>query len=839
MRAVALAIICSGFFLLSATADTIHVPGDQPTIQAGIDAAVDGDTVLVATGSYTGMGNRLINTQGKAITLRSENGPGTCIIDAESDFYDEYNTFIIDTGETRKTVISGFTIRGGRPAGIVITESSPTIRDCVIEGNRFGITLEDIEDIAGALIKSSTITGNSKAGISGSNGGSTIISDCLIHGNLDSGIYLYHGQFEILNCFISGNSTDYDGGGIHCYWSSADIRNCFIVDNHADDNGGGIYCSGNFSPDIRNCTIVDNRANDDGGGICSSDYSNPVVENCIIAGNSAATGDQISLVWVSSSTHLTISYSDVFGEINVDPGCHLNTGPGLIDEDPLFAEGPEGSHYLSQTAAGQAVTSPCVDTGNPESEMINGTTRTDSVADTGVVDMGFHYEPVVDDGLPDTHILSGPETGSWTSFPVVVFTFTGEDDSFPASELSYSWRFDNDPWSAWSPTTWAAIDDMDGNGEYIVFEVRTRDPEGDIDPTPEARWFRNDSSYMFIVDNLVAGPGPGPGNPPLVRTMYGQMVAYGVYRYGVNVAAGDIDGDGTDEVITGPGPGAEFGPHVRCFEPEGTTVLDADFMAYGTLKYGVNVAAGDVDGDGYDEIITGAGPGAVFGPHVRGWNWDGGPEISSIPGINFFAYGTLKYGVNAACGDIDGDGTDEIITGAGPGAVFGPHVRGWRFDGSAISPISDVNWFAFGTPKWGVNVACGDLDGDGIDEIITGAGPGPSFGAHVRAWDHDGAGIAQMPGVSFFAYPDTLYGVVVAAANLDSFYGDACDELITMPGPDPQSRQVIQAWDVDGGDVQHNPSLPQSGINCFYDDWLTHGGRLAGSRNGWVPSVNE
>ncbi len=223
MRAVALAIICSGFFLLSATADTIHVPGDQPTIQAGIDAAVDGDTVLVATGSYTGMGNRLINTQGKAITLRSENGPGTCIIDAESDFYDEYNTFIIDTGETRKTVISGFTIRGGRPAGIVITESSPTIRDCVIEGNRFGITLEDIEDIAGALIKSSTITGNSKAGISGSNGGSTIISDCLIHGNLDSGIYLYHGQFEILNCFISGNSTDYDGGGIHCYWSSADI----------------------------------------------------------------------------------------------------------------------------------------------------------------------------------------------------------------------------------------------------------------------------------------------------------------------------------------------------------------------------------------------------------------------------------------------------------------------------------------------------------------------------------------------------------------------------------------------------------------------------------------
>ncbi len=326
---------------------------------------------------------------------------------------------------------------------------------------------------------------------------------------------------------------------------------------------------------------------------------------------------------------------------------------------------------------------------------------------------------------------------------------------------------------------------------------------------------------------LVCGPGPGPDNPTLARvfdhaspgTVQAEWNCYGVQKYGLNVACGDIAGDLQDEVISGAGPGAVFGPHVRGFDGQGTPLPGVSFMAYGTLKYGVNVGAGDIDGDGYDEIISGAGPGAVFGPHVRGWNVDGG-EAQPMSGVSYFAYGTLKYGVNVACGDIDGDGYDEIISGAGPGAVFGPHVRGWNVDGGSASSIPGVSYFAYGTLKYGVNVACGDIDGDGMDEIITGPGPGAIFGTHIRAWNCDGGAAQAISSVSFNAYQGLIYGAAVGSADVD---GDGFDEILTMPGPGPENDASLAVWNVDGGPVSAGIAFPA------YDGLgLGYGGRVAG-----------
>jgi len=305
---------------------------------------------------------------------------------------------------------------------------------------------------------------------------------------------------------------------------------------------------------------------------------------------------------------------------------------------------------------------------------------------------------------------------------------------------------------------------------------------------------------------LAAGPGPDGDNGVEVRlfdprntsSWWSDFVPYELTGYGVNVACGDLDGDGYDEVITGPGPGPGHPPLVAGFSPRGEMLFE--YPAYGVPRYGVNVAAGDIDGDGVDEILTGAGPGAVYGPHVRGWKWQGGMSATPVAGAGFLAYGTHRWGVNVAAGDIDGDGIYEIVTGAGPGAVFGPHVRGWHFDGAGTLPLQAVSFFAYGTLKWGVNVACGDIDGDGIDEILTGAGPGEVFGSHVRAFDYDGAAVAAIPGVSYFAYPSLPhgFGAVVACGDVDN---DRVAEIITAPGPCLEYPAWIKTWNYDGDEL--------------------------------------
>ena len=306
---------------------------------------------------------------------------------------------------------------------------------------------------------------------------------------------------------------------------------------------------------------------------------------------------------------------------------------------------------------------------------------------------------------------------------------------------------------------------------------------------------------------LVVGPGAAPGNPPLVRVfpcsqgashLY-EWSAYGTPQWGVNVTTGDTNGDGTDVILTGAGPGAIYGPHVRGFSLSGTPVTGLNFLAYGTNKYGVNVAAGDIDGDGNDEILTGAGPGAVFGPHVRGFDHDGGASVSPVPGVSFFAYGTLKWGVNVACGDVDGDGYDEILTGAGPGAVFGPHVRGWNVDGAAAAAMPGLSFLAYGSNRYGVRVTCGDLDGDGMAEIVTTPGPSPVFGAHVRGWNYDGSALTPINGINFFAWPAATarYGATAyAGADLDE---DGRDDLVVGAGPDPEMQTPVLVYRYEGG----------------------------------------
>jgi hypothetical protein len=141
---------------------------------------------------------------------------------------------------------------------------------------------------------------------------------------------------------------------------------------------------------------------------------------------------------------------------------------------------------------------------------------------------------------------------------------------------------------------------------------------------------------------------------------------------------------------------------------------------------------------------------------VRGWNYDGN-AIAAMSTVSFLAYSTNQWGVNAVCGDIDGDGIDEIVTGPGPGSVFGPHVRGWNCDGGAVTPLSGVSFFAYDGSLYGVRLAALDLDGDGTDELLTVPGPDPLWPAQVKGWNVDGGSAAAIGSIDFDAYGDMGY----------------------------------------------------------------------------------
>lgn len=275
------------------------------------------------------------------------------------------------------------------------------------------------------------------------------------------------------------------------------------------------------------------------------------------------------------------------------------------------------------------------------------------------------------------------------------------------------------------------------------------------------------------------------------------FLAYGAGHFGTVVASGNIDADPYGEILTGPGPGDVYGPLVRGFVRDGSAMAKISFYAYGTLRYGVNVRTGDVDADSFDELLSGAGPGAVFGPHVRLFDYDG-VVISPTSNGSFFAYGTLKYGVNVASGDLDQDGFEEILTGPGPSPVFSPNVRGWNIDGVGVSTMGNVNFDAYGSAGYGVAVSAGDLDGDLAAEIACAPGPGPGSGARFVGFGIVGGQVASLPGFDVTPFPSS-YGGWVATGDVAL---DATDELVCGAGRDPAQGSTVLSFGYEDQRVQ-------------------------------------
>ena len=228
--------------------------------------------------------------------------------------------------------------------------------------------------------------------------------------------------------------------------------------------------------------------------------------------------------------------------------------------------------------------------------------------------------------------------------------------------------------------------------------------------------------------------GTDTGGAPVVQINYVNgsnqlFYAYSsAYTGGVRVAIGDINGDGFDDLITGTGVGG--GPHIKVFDLRGgLPVCVASFFAFEpNFTGGTYLATGNINGDGYADIIIGAGVGG--GPRVKTYYGTNGYLVDNFlapPNLDFFAYDpNFRGGVVVAAGDRDADGVDDIITGAGVGG--GPNVRSFN----AASVMID-NFFAFNPAiTTGIFIAAGYVNGDSIADILVGTGRGTP--TYIRAF---------------------------------------------------------------------------------------------------------
>ncbi len=293
-----------------------------------------------------------------------------------------------------------------------------------------------------------------------------------------------------------------------------------------------------------------------------------------------------------------------------------------------------------------------------------------------------------------------------------------------------------------------------GAGRLNIAQALAIAPSFGATAASEVEW----NGSRSLVVSVASGAPPtvtrfdGAGNELTSFDAYG-----GAFSGGVRVAMGDVDGDGVDEIVTVAGPGG--GPQVRVFENDGS--LRGQFFAYDQDQHhGVFVAAGDVDGDGVDEIIV--SPDAGGGGEVRIFDMNGEQREFFRP------FDATSKSLRVAAGDVDGDGEDEIVVGLGAGGR--PRVRVYEASGAFIAEFD-----AYApTYNKGIFVGTGDVDGDGVEEIVTGTDVGG--GPHVRVFNKRGNVRA-----SFFAYDEAFRGGVrIAVGDID---GNGTAEIYTAAGP--------------------------------------------------------
>lgn len=358
-------------------------------IQEAVDAAAEGDEIIVHDGVYTGAGNQRVLLK-NGLFVHSARGSATCIIELEG------NGPGFQVGYRATGTLAGFTIQNGDAAFRISSAGTVVVRDCVIRGSTSVRTGGGMECYDSDL----TLTG------------------CVFEGNRalygEGGGMDVYGEFTrclVSNCVFTGNAAQDSGGGISIRNAGeAVIRDCLVFNNVGGGVGGGISVSTRnpVLTVIERCTIVGNRAvptqwSDitEGGGLAIGQWemSPRAVVNCILRGNEAAFDPQISIGWGAPVEY--VAYCNIQDNQELGPAYHQ-----ITTADPLFVNPVAGDFHLG---AG----SPCIDAGDPAADPAAGETDIDGQPrlPDGRLDIGadehYSFADCNHNGIADVADLGG------------------------------------------------------------------------------------------------------------------------------------------------------------------------------------------------------------------------------------------------------------------------------------------------------------------------------------------------------------------------------------------------------------------------------------------------
>jgi len=435
---------------------------------------------------------------------------------------------------------------------------------------------------------------------------------------------------------------------------------------------------------------------------------------------------------------------------------------------------------------------------------------------------------------PETQITSGPAEGSYIYTSSATIVWTGSDDETPTENLEYSFRLDGSAYSEYglgTSHTYSALSD----GSH-TFEVRAKDMSGNVDPSPAALTFVVDTSspdptspdvvltgenpgdYFgewisgagdvngdIYEDFLVGAPfsdegavdrgkaylylgGPGLDMRAPVEIADATLTSESYFGSRV-AAAGDLNGDGLDDWMISVYGYDSMKGMVNIYFGGSNFDTDPDIQITGPTAdagFGCSIAPlGDVNMDGYDDIIIGSSYDDIAGIDAgRAYIYFGGPAMDTTPDLQLAGQAGSRFGFSvASAGDFNGDGFNDIMVGA-PYVEHDGISKGWTYVfGGGDLLYSGTNWPFEGealNDQFGVSVSsAGDFNGDGYDDILIGAHRNDAAGSDAgRAYVYYGGGAGGTSPDAILtgqAASDYFGSSVSPAGDLN---GDGYDDLI-------------------------------------------------------------